>query len=703
MNSSKRRRQQQQRLTFEAVPQSEFSPPFDKGPSPARVRFQSPRDGSPHSTRAVRPLRMARSKRPRQQTLDASLSKGRTKRQTNQPEGSEGEDDNVPITLGQDVKVRRGQSPVPSPWSSVSKSTRARHHVVDSDTDTPVEEDGELDDTDGEGPSTHEITRRRLSRPAKRSNAPVINLEDSDDGEEDEPNARSSQSLPNQAAVSDDSDEAPLVTPRSSVRKKSRVVLAEDEDEDEDEDGEDEEDVQSPTKRRRLTRNTRAVSLVDSDDGSDSQLSQPGLAAATSPSKDSASAQAWTRKMRSSARRGHRSDKEKKMELLRRRRAGEKDLTMEDLDTSEEEVAGDQGALYDTDSDHQALDVFDDESDDAGPAEEQPAAAAKKAKKNKKKQKGQGKGKGQDAANDGGEEGSEDSEGNLDGFIDEDDDTLGVPDDALHLMPLEFTRASRKPLKAHFRDAVEWLVHRRINPGFERDDEVYRTAWTRLNDEVMGLANSKWVSSSWRPDFYRVLRARPYIEQAELGYGHLGTDVDKCQACGRSNHPATWAINFTGKPYDSTTLDELEDEASTDSENESSSGDAGPGEQKQKKDHPDRDANGHALPPEDKQFFVGTVCNSNAEMAHNLLHWKPALRDWVNNALEREGWLAAERLVELDRMKRKKRRRVADEVVQGWDDSGVIKRLFADFKENIRRAEERDTTKSSRGGRSYRR
>lgn len=397
----------------------------------------------------------------------------------------------------------------------MSKSNRAHHHVVDSDSETSVEEDGELDDTEGEGPSRPEIVRRRLSRPAKRS--VVINLDDSDD---EELNVRSSQSLPNQAAVSDDSD-APLVTPRSSARKKGRVVL--DEDENGGEDEEDEEDVQSPAKRRKLIRNTRRVSPVASSDGSDSQASQT-TPQATPPSKNPASPQSSNRKMRSSARKGHRSDKEKKMELLRRRRAGEKDLTMEDLDTSEEDADEDQGALYDTDSDHQVLDVFDDESD-SGPAEAAaPAKESKKAKKNKKKSKASAKRKADD------DEGTADSEGNLEGFIDEDDDTIGVPEEALYHMPLEFTRASRKPLKAHFKDAVEWLVHRRINPGFERDDEVYKTAWTRLNDEVIGLANSKWVSSSWRPDFYRLLRARPYIEQAELGYGHLGTDVEKCQA-----------------------------------------------------------------------------------------------------------------------------------------------------------------------------
>lgn len=414
----------------------------------------------------------------------------------------------------------------------MSKSNRAHHHVVDSDSETSVEEDGELDDTEGEGPSRPEIIRRRLSRPAKRS--VVINLNDSDD---EEPNVRSSQSLPNQAAVSDDSD-APLVTPRSSARKKGRVLL--DEDEDEDEEGE--EDMQSPAKRRKLIRNTRRVSPVASSDGSGSQASQISPQG-TPPSKDPASPQSSIRKMRSSARKGHRSDKEKKMELLRRRRAGEKDLTMEDLDTSEEDADEDQGALYDTDSDHQVLDVFDDESD-SGPANAAASAKeSKKAKKNKKKSKASAKREADD------DEGTADSEGNLEGFIDEDDDTIGVPEEALYHMPLEFTRASRKPLKAHFKDAVEWLVHRRINPGFERDDEVYKTAWTRLNDEVIGLANSKWVSSSWRPDFYRLLRARPYIEQAELGYGHLATDVEKCQAVS--------SFRVQPRPFQSVTMPRL--------------------------------------------------------------------------------------------------------------------------------------------------
>lgn len=72
MTSQRRRRdQQQQRLTFEPVPDSDS--PGQEGLSPARVKFQSPKEASSPSSLAVRPLRMGRPKRPRQQTLETSL------------------------------------------------------------------------------------------------------------------------------------------------------------------------------------------------------------------------------------------------------------------------------------------------------------------------------------------------------------------------------------------------------------------------------------------------------------------------------------------------------------------------------------------------------------------------------------------------------------------------------------------------------
>lgn len=420
--------------------------------------------------------------------------------------------------------------------------------LVDSDSESSVEEDGGVGDSDGEGPLKQETPRRQTDRQRKI----VAVSSDSDDdedanGNETRGNVASSQSLPNQAAADDDSDDQPLVTPRSSMprRKGFQPITLHDSDEDE------EDDIQSPAKRRKLgPRRAAPVSpALDSDSSTSSPEESEDEAASE---KGSSSPPASTaRSMRSKAPKRHRTEKEKRMELLRRRRAGEKDLTMEDLESSDEN--DEQGALYDTDSELEVLEVFDDESD---PEPVPEAPTNKKGKKKAKKSKNKATPS---------EPLDVDADTDDEDFIDDEDDTIGVPDEALAQIPLEFTRASRKPLKAHFKDAIEWLVHRKINPAFDRDNEVYMTAWRRLSDEVTGLANSKFVSSVWKPDFYKALRARPYITQQELGTG-FATEFASCQACGRSGHPATWSISFHGKPYDNKSLDEVESDSDDEEE-----------------------------------------------------------------------------------------------------------------------------------------
>lgn len=431
------------------------------------------------------------------------------------------------------------------------KSTKGarRRKVVDSDSESSVEEDGGVGSSDGDGPLKQETPRRAVGRPRKivRVSSDSHSDEADDDDDDTRRNVASSQSLPNQAAAEDDSDDQPLVTPRSSMPRRRALPPMTLHDSDDNE----EDDAQSPAKRRRigLGKSVTVSPSSDSNGNPSSQDKSKGKAiSAKGPSSPSTST---ARSMRSKAPRRHRTEKEKRMELLRRRRAGEKDLTMEDLESSDED--DEQGALYDTDPELEVLEVFDDESE--------PEQAPITKKKGKKKAK---KNKAEDAPS---EKLDEDANTEDEDFIDDEDDTIGVPDEALAQIPLEFTRASRKPLKAHFKDAIEWLVHRKLNPAFERDNEVYMTAWRRLSDEVTGLANSKFVSSVWKPDFYKALRARPYIIQQELGAG-FATDFKHCEACGRSGHPATWSISFQGKPYDSKTLDEVE----SDSEDEDEEG-----------------------------------------------------------------------------------------------------------------------------------
>lgn len=450
--------------------------------------------------------------------------------------------------------------------------------VLGSDSESPAEEVGGVaDDSDGEGPLKHETPRIRRQMQASVPGPSRVILSSDEDEDEDgdkenggQGNVRSSQSLPNQAAPDDDNDDGlPTRTPRSSLPRRGQRIIDKTEDDDE-EDAD--EDVQTPAKRRKLSR-LRKPAVVESDpESSEGLFGTPKLknksqGRATQNSSPPASS---ARCMRSGARK-HRSTREKRMELLRRHRAGEKDLTIEDLDTSEDEQ---KGGLYDTDTDCEALSVFDDDEE----PEEQTAATTKTQKKALKKArtralKERAKGRGKK----GGVRDEDEDEEDFD-FIDDDDDTLGVPDEALQLMPLEFTRSAIKPLKEHFKDAVDWLVQRRINPSFDKNAEVYARAWRKLSDEVTGLANSKFISSVWRPDFHKALKARPYIEQVELGVGSIASQFESCQACGRSGHPATWTIRPYGKPYDPNTLDEVdsdsEDEDEED-EDEEGKGDRG--------------------------------------------------------------------------------------------------------------------------------
>lgn len=113
------------------------------------------------------------------------------------------------------------------------------------------------------------------------------------------------------------------------------------------------------------------------------------------------------------------------------------------------------------------------------------------------------------------------------------------------------------------------------------------------------------------------------------------------------------------------------------------------------------DAEGNRIPPEDRQFYVGHTCNSNAGTAHNLIHWRPALRDWVDDRLAQDGWMAADKIVAREQMKAKKRHKVADEIVELWDQCDILKGLFLDFKNNIDTARNTDPTKVAREARRW--
>lgn len=165
--------------------------------------------------------------------------------------------------------------------------------------------------------------------------------------------------------------------------------------------------------------------------------------------------------------------------------------------------------------------------------------------------------------------------GNLDeyedDFVDDEDDKMGV-DLGVAGVPLEFTyHANKKPFE-HFKTEIEWMVHNKLNPAFDRYDEMYELAHRKLDKEVEGFAGSKFSSSVWGEEFSKALKARPDLSRVDVP-----TMLEhKCDACRRSGHPPKHKITFSGKPYNRDTLetieyDEDEDEDTEDSDDDGSS------------------------------------------------------------------------------------------------------------------------------------
>jgi hypothetical protein len=127
----------------------------------------------------------------------------------------------------------------------------------------------------------------------------------------------------------------------------------------------------------------------------------------------------------------------------------------------------------------------------------------------------------------------------------------------------ETTHHSRRPESGIFH-VVEWLVKNKIAPAFPRDDEVYQIAMRKVDDEAKAQAGSRLISSAWNAEFKYTILARP-----DIAIGESGVDWDAtCDACNRTNHPARYDFVLSGQPYYSSTLEPVDH----DEDDEDSSG-----------------------------------------------------------------------------------------------------------------------------------
>ncbi|KAL8783584.1 MAG: hypothetical protein Q9213_004513 [Squamulea squamosa] len=261
-------------------------------------------------------------------------------------------------------------------------------------------------------------------------------------------------------------------------------------------------------------------------------------------------------------------------------------------------------------------------------------------------------------------------------FVDDDDNDgdNGAPVDLTDI-PLEFTRhAHKKPIE-HFKDVVEWMVHNKLNPAFARNDPVYMIAVRKLDDVVQGYAGSKFMSAAWKVEFSAALKKYPDCTRVDVA-----TMFDqKCEACGRSGHPAKHQLIFSGKPYHRESLEDTSsDEEDTDEQDD---------EPQSRSTHT-------------KAFFLGRTCNANAETAHALYHWRHQLNFFVLNLLRTEGHFAPEKILERSNWNTKKKERYANAVVDGMEADGQMKDLYREFKQNLEAARETKNEGSFFYGRS---
>lgn len=247
--------------------------------------------------------------------------------------------------------------------------------------------------------------------------------------------------------------------------------------------------------------------------------------------------------------------RQKQLEILRRRRAGEKEDSSSSSDESENSTSNDNEEVLDPPC-FQMISSDNDENSDIEP----------------------------------GIEPNEDLDRYEEDFVLEDDEEqLGVPT-GLEDMPLEFTRHRYKQPREYFKDVVEWMVHNKMNPKFNREDNVYQLAFMRLNDEAKGRVGSQYVSSAWNIDFKRALEARPEVDIVPFSL----RDGRSCDACNKSGHPATFDIRFHGDPYYLETLDPVSDDEDSGDE----SGNAGEG-------FGNRDRSGNTIPESGIHFYLG--------------------------------------------------------------------------------------------------
>ncbi len=81
-------------------------------------------------------------------------------------------------------------------------------------------------------------------------------------------------------------------------------------------------------------------------------------------------------------------------------------------------------------------------------------------------------------------------------------------------------------------------------------------------------------------------------------------------------------------------------------------------------------------------------------MAHALRHWRYSLNQTVLQWLADDGQLTPQKIIARDNLRQKKRQKEANKVVDDMEETGVMRDLYRQFKENLEAARDAKVTTS---------
>lgn len=237
------------------------------------------------------------------------------------------------------------------------------------------------------------------------------------------------------------------------------------------------------------------------------------------------------------------------------------------------------------------------------------------------------------------------------------------------------TRISSMELKDLWPHAIWWMVKKTLDLHVE-EDERFRRAFERLDNEPSGLVRSKYNSSSWTPSFTAIL-ARPEMVSAQTT-----SEYETCNACGRKCHSAVFEVRFYGKLYCRETLDVSDghDNINGHSQDRVSSFNrhvSGASVSQTEFDEDQRLLSDHHV------WHLGSTCVRKAEVSHRLQHWRYHIYSSVASWLTEHGYNAGEQCRKRDEMSMVDKDRYAVDVVDHMLRDGFSTETWQVFKDMV--------------------